>query len=131
MSKFSDYLENKIVNFWLRGNPEGVVAPAGVYLALYKSDPTDANTGTECAATGDYARQQVTFSAPVDGVTSNTALVQFPIASLSWGTVTHIGIFDAPSGGNLLFHGAISPTQTINAGGRIEFPAGSIQISIL
>lgn len=131
MSKFSDYMENKIVNFWLRGNPEGVVAPAATYLALYKSDPTDANTGTECASSGDYARQVLSFTAPVDGVTSNSALVQFPIASLSWGTVTHIGIFDAPTGGNLMFYGAISPTQTINAGGRIEFPAGSIQISIL
>jgi len=50
------------------------------------------------------------------GQTSNNGAITFPSPTASWGTVTHFGIFDAASSGNLLFHGALTASKTINSG---------------
>jgi hypothetical protein len=47
-------------------------------------------TGTEVSG-GSYARTAVTFGAPSDGVTTNSAAVEFPQATGSWGSVGWIG----------------------------------------
>ena len=44
MSAFSDYLEAALINATLRG---GTYTGGGVYVALFKADPTDAGTGAE------------------------------------------------------------------------------------
>lgn len=131
MTAKSDWLENAVLNFFLRGNPgSAVVAPTATYLALYKSNPNEDNTGSEVSG-GNYARQQIDFTAPTDGVVSNPALIQFPVATATWGTITHIGVLDAATGGHLLYFGAMTPNHTVNAGGRMEFPVGSVQVTEL
>ncbi|OPX87015.1 MAG: hypothetical protein A4E53_02670 [Pelotomaculum sp. PtaB.Bin104] len=119
MSQLSDYLENALINAVLRNTP--YTSPATVYVGLFTSDPTDAGTGTEVSG-GAYARQAVTFTAPTDGQTSNSADVLFPIATAAWGTVTHIGLFDALSGGNLLFHAPLEFEKTINISSQFKLP---------
>ena len=104
MAELSNYLENALINVTLRAT--SYTAPTTVYVALYTSDPTDADTGTECSGTS-YARQAVTFGAPSNGATTNSAAVEFPQAGGSWGTITHIGIRDASTAGNLLYHTAL------------------------
>lgn len=96
MSKISNYLENVIINHFLRNTATS--SPSAVYLALYTTDPTDADTGTEVSG-GSYARQAITFSAPSNGSTSNSSTITFPTATGNWGTITHMGIRDASSGG--------------------------------
>src|SRR5512142_3058440 len=102
MTVCSNYLENAIINHVLRNTPF-VTPGTNVYVALYTSDPTDADTGTEVAA-ADYARQQVTaWNAPgTTRATQNTNAIPWPKATSSWGQITHIGIRDALTGGNLL-----------------------------
>ena len=87
MSAISDYLENKLIDHVLRGVT--YTRPSKVYAALYKTNPTDADTGTEVSG-GSYARQEVTFSAPVDGETSNASDILFPEATSDWGDITHL-----------------------------------------
>lgn len=126
MSAFSDYAENATGNFWLRGNPGAVTAPGTVYLALYTDDPTDADAGTEVAG-GSYARQAITFGAPTDGVFTNDAEVEYldmPAAS-----VTHWGIHDDLSAGNLLYHGAWDTTYAYTAGQTATVPIGDVVIT--
>src|SRR6056300_745550 len=101
MAEFSDFLENALINAVLRNTT--YTSPATVYVSLYTTDPTDADTGTEVSG-GSYARTAVTMGAPSNGVSTNSADVTFPTATASWGTVTHIGIHDASTSGNLLFH---------------------------
>lgn len=126
MSKMSNYLENKLVNHVLRNT---AYTPATtVYVALYTSDPTDANTGAEVSG-GAYARQSVAFNASSGGVTSNSATVTFPVATASWGTVTHLGLMDALTGGNLLLHGALNTARTINTDNQLVFLAGKITVT--
>src|SRR5574343_999627 len=100
----SDYLESALLNHVLRAS--ALASPAAVYVALYTTAPTDAGGGVEVTG-GAYARQAATFAAPVAGVTSNSATVAFPVATAGWGTVTSLGRFDAPTGGNLLYWGTL------------------------
>ena len=123
----SDYLENAIINATLRG--QVWTPPATVYLALYTSDPTDAKTGTEVSG-GAYARQTIAFNTPMNGASSSSVDVLFPIAIASWGTVTHIGLFDAVSAGNLLYHGALTNPKTIAIDDQLKIAAGDITVSL-
>lgn len=123
----SNYLENAIVNVTLRGIE--YTSPSTVYAALYTSDPTDAGTGTEVSGSG-YARQPAQFGAPTNGTVSNSADIIFPIATGTWGTVTHVGVKDAATNGNLLYSGALSTPQNIVVNNQLIFKAGQFSISI-
>lgn len=118
MSMMSDYLENALVNTVLRGQN---YTPTSVYVGLFTTDPTDANTGNEVVG-ASYQRQLVTFEAPLDGETSNSADVLFAIATEAWGTITHIGLFNAATGGNLLFHAPLEFEKTINISSQFKIP---------
>ena len=104
-------------------------SPATVYVGLYTTDPTDANTGTEVSG-GSYARTAVTFGAPSNGVTTNSAAVEFPQATGSWGTVGWIGILDASSGGNLLYHTPLDASKTIASGDIFKIATGSLSVTL-
>lgn len=127
MSKMSNYLENALVNATLRGT--AFSAPATTYLALYTSDPTEADTGIEVTG-GAYARQAVTFAAPTDGATSNSANVTFPAATANWGNVTHIGFRDALTGGNLLYYAPLTTARNILSGDTIAFLSGQLTVTL-
>ena len=127
MAEFSNYLENALINVTLRAT--SYTAPTTVYVALYTSDPTDADTGTECSGTS-YARQSVIFSSPSNGATSNSAAVEFPQAGGSWGTITHIGIRDASTAGKLLYHTALDASKTIATGDVFRIASGSLSVTL-
>ena len=129
MSAMSDYLENKLVDLTLRG--QAFTAPATLYFGLHTSATTDAGGGIEVSG-GSYARKAVTASlanfagtqaaasttasSGTGGVTSNNGLIDFPAPTANWGTVTHWSVWDASTGGNMLFHGALTTAKTINNG---------------
>ena len=126
MSAFSDYLENKVLDHVFGGNAYS--APGTLYLALYTSDPGDDNSGTECSGTA-YARQTIAFTVTAD-TASNTSAVEFPTAGSSWGTITHVGILDALTSGNLLAHGALTSAKTVASGDVFRVPAGDLDITL-
>lgn len=127
MAALSNYLRAALLNATLRNTT--YTSPATVYLALYTSDPTAADSGTEVSG-GSYARQAVAFSPPSGGATDNSAQLDFPKATADWGTITHFGVRDAASGGNLLFFGALAASKTINTDDKLQVEAGSLDISL-
>jgi hypothetical protein len=127
MAEMSNYLENALINGTLRGTT--YTAPTTVYVGLYTSDPTDADTGTEVSG-GSYARQSVTFGAPSNGVSTNSSAVEFPQATASWGTVGWIGIEDALTSGNLLYHTALDTSKTIDTGDIFKIAIGSLSVTL-
>lgn len=127
MSAMSNYLENALINATLRGT--AYTAPATVYLALFTADPTEAGTGTQVTG-GAYARRAITFGAPSDGAASNSAEVLFPVATANWGTITHIGIFDALTGGNMLYYGSLTTSKVIQNSDQLKVNAGDITITL-
>ena len=127
MAEMSNYLENALINGTLRATT--FTAPASVFLALYTTDPTDADTGTECSGTA-YARQSITFGAPSNGVSTNSAVIDFPQAGSAWGTITHIGIRDAVTTGNLLYHSPLDTSKTIASGDVFRVASGSLSVTL-
>jgi len=127
MSAASDYLENKFLDHVL--DVAAYTAPSAVYCALYTSAPSDAGGGTEVSG-GSYARTAITFSAASSGATSNSADITFPTATGSWGTVTHFGIFDASSGGNLLVWGAFSASKAVGTDDVFKVSSGDLDVSM-
>ena len=126
MSALSNYLENKLLDHAL--GTASYTMPT-VYLALYTSDPTDADTGTEVSG-GGYARQAVSFNAASGGSASNSSDITFPQATADWGTITHIGLRDASTGGNRLWYGALDVAKTINNGDTFEISAGDLVVTL-
>lgn len=127
MAEMSNYLENALINATLRNT--AYTSPTTVYLALYTSDPTDADAGTEVTGNA-YARQSITFGAPSNGVSTNSAAIEFPQATGSWGTVAYVGIRDASTAGNLLYHTALDASKTIATGDVFRVAAGSLSVTL-
>jgi hypothetical protein len=126
MSSFSDYLENKVLDHVFGGS--AYTAPATLYLALYTVAPTDAGGGTEVSG-GSYARQTCAFTV-TGNLASNTAAVEWPVATGTWGTVVAVGIFDASSSGNLMAYGNLTSAKTIAAGDVFRIPTGDLDITL-
>lgn len=103
-----DYLEKGILNA-LRGVT--FAAPAKCYLALYLNDPGESGTdGAEVSYTG-YRRMEIDFSPPADsnggiGI-QNLIDITFPTPASAAGTITHIGVVDSITGGNMLARGEL------------------------
>lgn len=125
MSK-SNYLETALLNHVLRNT--AYTSPTTVYLALYTVAPTETGGGTEVTG-GGYARQSVTFSAPAPDSCSNTTDVTFPIATGNWGTVVAFGVFDAASGGNMLYYNTLTAPRDIFTSDQLRFPSGQLIVS--
>src|SRR3712207_1700600 len=110
MANLSDYAENVLLD-WLMGGATPT-RPTTRYLALYTSAPSDSGGGTEVSGSG-YARQAVTCAAASGGTTSNVNAPSFTASGGSFGTVTHVGVLDALTSGNLLWHGAMAASKTV------------------
>ena len=123
----SNYLENALVNVTLRGT--SFTAVSTPYVALFTSDPTDAGSGTEVSG-GSYARTSATFGAPSNGTSTNSADITFPTATASWGTVGWIGIYDASTSGNLLYHTPLDTSKTIDSGDIFKISTGNLSVTL-
>jgi hypothetical protein len=127
MSEMSNYLENALINVTLRAT--AYTAPTTIYVALFTTDPTDAGTGTQVSG-GSYARTAVTFAAPSNGVSLSNADCTFPQATASWGTVGWIGLYDASTAGNLLYHTPLDAAKTIDTGDIFKIASGSLSVTL-
>jgi hypothetical protein len=127
MADMSNYLENELLDHSL--GVGSYTMPGTVYGALYITDPTDADTGTEVTG-GGYARQAITFGAASGGSASPTGTVDFGTASADWGTVSHFGIRDASSSGNLLYHDALASSKIVENGDSFSIPAANLTVSL-
>lgn len=126
MSAMSDYLENEILDHIL--SVGSYTMPTAVYVGLSTGSFNDDNSGTELTG-NNYSRVAATFSAASSGTTSNSAAIEFAAATGSWGSISHFGIFDAASAGNLLIHGAFTTAKTIASGDILKIPTGDLDIT--
>lgn len=140
MSRFSNYSENNIVETTLRGAAFPV--PAGTYIGLFTADPTDSNVTAnevQTAAWPAYVRRDAAdgaaiatgWTAAADGVSSNAKVITFAANNGAGAvTVTHIGIYDSATGGNLLYHAPLVSSKTLQVGDVLSFGVGSITVTI-
>ncbi|NDB59175.1 hypothetical protein EB001_12085 [bacterium] len=129
MAALSDYAEKLLLDWAMTTG--SATRPTAWYVALYTAAPSDSGGGTEVTGSG-YARQSVTFDAASSpgGTTSNNNTVSFTASGGNYGTVTHIGIHTASTGGQLLWHGAMTASKTVNDGDTLEFSIGNIDLTL-
>ena len=108
-----------------------VTRPTAWYIALFTSDPTDTGSaGTEVSTGTGYARTAATFTVSGDTAT-NSAAIEFPAASGgNWGTISHIGVMTASSGGDMIVHSALTTAKAINDGDVFRIPTGDLDITL-
>ena len=124
---FSNYLETEILDHVFAG--AAYTAPGTKYLALFTA-VADGEAGSVTEVTGGgYARQTVAFTTS-GNTTSNNAAVEFPTATANYGTVTHVGVYDASSSGNLMAYAALSSNKTIETGDVFRVPSGDLDITL-
>jgi len=129
MSAASDYLELKVLDHVL-GNTTYTPAST-LYLGLWTADDgLESGTVTSEVSGGSYARQSITFDAASGGSADSAATVTFPTATANWGTITHVAIMDASTSGNVLFHGSVTTSKTIESGDTFQVSAGNLTISL-
>ncbi len=126
MSAMSDYLENEILDHIL--GTGSYTMPSNVYIALSTGSFGDDNSGTELSGSG-YARQAITFAAASSASAASNATVTFPTATGSWGAISHYGIYDASTSGNLLIHGAFAASKTIGSGDVLRVNSGDLTVT--
>ena len=127
MAEFSDFMENKIIDHMLRN--QAYTPPSTIYVALFTSATEDSGGGTEVSG-GSYARQAVTLSAASGGASENSADITFPQATADWGTITHVALMDAATGGNMLMHSALDASKTVNNGDTFKINAGDLDVTV-
>ena len=126
MAAMSNYFALKLLDHFL--GTASTSAPANVFLSLWTSDPTDAGSGTELSGSA-YVRMDINFAAASGGAAASNSTVTFPTATGSWGTITHIGIHDAVSSGNLLYHSSLTASKAIASGDVFQVASGAITIT--
>jgi hypothetical protein len=116
-----------------------------LYAALLTAAPSDSGGGTEVTG-GSYARVAVasalanwagtqsaastTASSGTGGQTSNNGSVTFPSPTANWGVVTHFALYDALTGGNLIYWGTLTVSKTVNNGDAAPvFAAAALTIT--
>lgn len=123
---FSDTYETNVMKWTF--TTDLVTRPTAWYVALYTTNPGEAQGGTEISG-GSYARQAVTFAVSGDTAT-NSAAIEFPTATASWGNITHIAVTDASSGGTQIAYAALTTAKTIDTGDILRIPAGDLDITL-
>jgi hypothetical protein len=125
----SNYLQNKYIDWLFRG--QAYTVPTTQYVGLDTTAGTAAACGTEVSG-GSYARVAITSSLTswagtqgvgttavsngTSGQTSNNGAITFPAPTANWGTVVGFCVWDASTGGNLLYYGPLTVNQTITSG---------------
>ena len=129
MSAASDYLEDAVLDHVL-GNTTYTPA-TNLYLGLWTADDgLESGTLTSEVSGGSYAREIITFDAASSGSSANTSTVTFTTATANWGTITHVAVMDALTSGNVLFHGSVTTSKTIESGDTFQVSAGNLTISL-
>lgn len=123
---FSNYLETKVLDHVFSNT--AYTSPAAVYVALFTTDPAEDGSGTEVSG-GGYARQAGSFSVTGNTATT-TAAIEYPTATADYGLVTHVGIYDASTAGNLLAYAALTASKNISSGDVFRIPTGDLDITL-
>lgn len=86
------------------------------WLALLRATPDKNGNGGDEVIESSYQRQPISFTAPAESIMSNELRVDFPLALTDWGSVSGWALFDAASGGNMLWYGQFETAAPVPIG---------------
>lgn len=138
MAEFSDYVENTIINEFLRNTDYTPVAT--VYVALFTAvTGLEADSGVtgEVSTSGTaYARVAAGIGAPSGGAAANGGNITWTTATASWGTVSHFAIVDHATnvtwGTNVhvLMYSALDASKAVETGDTAQINTGDLDVVI-
>lgn len=122
----SSYLRDKLLDHVLKGS--AFTQPTNVYVSLHTAAPGLA--GANEVAGGTYARvlASAAFAAASGGAKASNAALE--IAGMPVATVTHVGVWDAASGGNFLWGEAVTSSKTYAAGDVARLNSGQLTFNL-
>ena len=123
---FSNTFENRVLTWVFTTG--SATRPTSWHVALFTSNPAEDGSGTEVSG-GGYARQSATFTVTGNAAT-NSAALEYPVATAPYGTVTHVGVYDASTGGNLIAYAALTSSKSIDTDDVLRIPAGDLDITL-
>ena len=135
----SNYSEEKVLDHIFRNGEVSDWTDFDLYIGLATAQGTDGDTLSELTiGTDSYARVQInahstgtnSFDAAANGAITSDAQITFPEATGNWGTITHIGIWDESSAGNLIAWGALSTSKLVESGDTFIITAGNLTITL-
>ena len=129
MAAFSDYVEDQITG-WINGTTFAA-APTNTYVQLFNGSPTDTGTGGTALLTRvAVAAGGWTRGTGGAGTLTNTAVITITSSAGSAVTADNFAVFDASTGGNLLFYGALSASKSIAIGDEVKFNASQLTLTV-
>lgn len=120
--------ETSVLTYLLTTGTASPVRPTAWYLGLFTAAPGEAGGGTELSGNG-YARQAITFTVSGDTASNNAAL-EFPTATASWGTITHVAVFDALTVGNMIAYATLTASKVIDTGDVLRIPINDLDVTL-
>ena len=138
MGSFADFWENEILDhLFMKGS---YTMPTNLWVGLSTADPADDEGGLAepTIPTGGYARVSTDgddWDVAAAGATANAEILTFPESTAAWSSgaspLTHFAIFDAATAGNMVAHGSLSVSRTVNAAGvTLRFPVGELDVTL-
>jgi len=127
------YQANKILDEQFGGTTLSPIAT--LYVGLSTTAPSADGTGVTEPSGGAYARVSVTnnktnWDTSALGILDNDVAIQFVESTASWGTITHVVIYDAVTAGNLLYWEALTSSRTVAAATTVLFAIGGLIIKM-
>jgi hypothetical protein len=108
-------------------------APPPLYLSLHTGDPGVAGSHAYEVSGGGYSRRPlagVMSVADADGISVNTAVINFGPASADWGNIIYLAIEDAVTGGNMVCPGMPATPRTVTSGQPMQIPVGRLRLRL-
>lgn len=130
MSGFTDTLNEKIVNHFLRGQSQTV--GSSLFLGMFVADPLPEGQADEIAYSG-YARQLVTFTpynSTTNAITNLNGLVFPKYAGTSVQTVTYCAVFDSSTTPIMLLSGQVEIPAVLYPNEVVVWPVGELELVI-
>lgn len=128
MGSHSNYAENALLGHTLLGS--AFTVPTNLYVGASTANPTEDGSGLAEPSGNNYARVNFnTWATAASRASSNSGAITFPQASGSWGTITHVALFDASTGGNMLAYDDLAVARSVTSGVTLTIPSGDFDIS--
>lgn len=126
MSRKTNYAETLVLDWLLTA--KAVTRPSAVYVALHTADPTETGSVGELSVGNGYARQAVTFDDAAQPYVNSGAVTFGPCTTAAWGTISHMSLWTASSGGNCLYYAPLTASRTIDVSDELAFAAGQLSV---
>jgi hypothetical protein len=141
MGALTNRAEAALINsfFGKTSNFGALASRPTLYVGLFTAAPAEAGTGgTEATGTG-YARVATAttdWNSATEGDpshTENANIIDFGTAGGTWSSgsnMTHFGIWDASTSGNLLAFAALTTAKPVISGDPVSFAVGALVFTL-